>query len=160
MSRPINVTGPTTLLGEIAVAAASADPTMRNHPLSAAVPGVAAAPAGNSNSNLASEAQDDRAAHVVAHASRSSSVHTLSFNYRPGLFHLPAQSPDKYLQIRNITLRQLPQLLTPNSGARGSSSSGNGNGSHRRLQQQQQASSVADGASAGVWTMLLWPFDR
>lgn len=71
-------------------------------------------------------------------------LYSLNFGYVPSLFQLPVDAHDKFLQINNLTLQQLPQMA-PTRNLRGM----------RRLLQQ------AGGASPiGIWTILLWPIRR
>lgn len=71
----------------------------------------------------------------------------LSFGYVPSLFQLPLDASDKFLQMQNITLRQLPQMA-PSRNLRGRLM--------RRLLQRQNS----DALPIGIWTILLWPFRR
>jgi hypothetical protein len=71
-------------------------------------------------------------------------LYSLNFGNVPSLFQLPVDAHDKFLQINNLTLKQLPQMA-PTRNLRGM----------RRLLQQ------AGGASPiGIWTILLWPIRR
>jgi hypothetical protein len=45
------------------------------------------------------------------------SVHSLSFGYVPSWFQLPADAQDKFMQVQNVTLAQLPQLPGSAGGA-------------------------------------------
>lgn len=78
----------------------------------------------------------------------SDELFALSFGYVPSLFQLPIDASDKFLQMQNITLRQLPQMA-PSRNLRGRLM--------RRLLQQRQNS---DALPIGIWTILLWPFRR
>lgn len=150
-SPPINITGPTTLLGE--VASQSTNPSMRSYPLAAAVP--------------AARARGPEPAALLPvgptlPAASGNAVHTLSFQYTPGLIQLPVDAPDRYLQIRNITLRQLPQARAPHGPGEGRSAQNNS----RRLMQAAPppvvgglAAMPAD-AHSGLFTILLWAFNR
>lgn len=77
-----------------------------------------------------------------------SELYSVSFGYLPSLFQLPVDAQDKYLQIQNVTLLQLPQM------ARGRGSTG------RRLMQQQQQQRGAGASPIGIWTIMLWGFRR
>jgi hypothetical protein len=59
------------------------------------------------------------------------------------VYLLPVDAQDKFLQIQNLTLRQLPQMAATRS-LRGML--------RRRLQ--------ADASPIGIWTLLLWPIRR
>lgn len=69
-------------------------------------------------------------------------LYALSFGYVPSLFQLPVDAHDKFLQIQNLTLKDLPQMA-PTRNLRGL----------RRLLQ-------ADSSPIGIWTVLLWPIRR
>lgn len=72
----------------------------------------------------------------------------LSFQYLPRVFQLPADAQDKFLQIQNVTLMQLPQMgpaMGQTGGLRGL----------RRLLNMENAS-----PPVGIWTVLLWPVRR
>lgn len=73
-------------------------------------------------------------------------VNSLSFGYVPNWFQLPTDAQDKFMQVQNVTLAQLPQL--PGSGG-GAGSQG------RSLKDLPGVSSPP-----GVWTVLLWPWQR
>jgi len=76
-----------------------------------------------------------------------SELYAVSFGYLPSLFQLPVDAQDKYLQIQNVTLLQLPQMAR-----------GRGLAGRRLLQQQQQRG--ADASPIGIWTIMLWGFRR
>lgn len=90
-------------------------------------------------------------------ALQSSLVHSLSFGYTPGLIQLPADATDRYFQVRNITLQQLPQAQT----SQGAVAAGSG---RRRLQQAAAGGSNMASLPATIppehLTILLWPFNR
>ena len=73
-------------------------------------------------------------------------LYALSFGYVPSMFQLPVSAQDKFVQIQNITLNELPQMA-PGRALRGF---------RRRLQQRQ----LDDSVPIGIWTILLWPFRR
>ena len=77
-------------------------------------------------------------------------LHSLSFGYVPSFFDLPADAQDKYVQIQNVTLAQLPQQPATADDSAG--------GRAGRLLRQASASGAA--APPGVWAVLLWPFRR
>lgn len=82
-----------------------------------------------------------------------SELYSLSFGYMPDLFQLPADAQDKFLQIQNITLAQLPQAARSQAAVRGVG--------RRLLQQQQQRMPPGqDSSPVGIWTILLWPIKR
>lgn len=74
---------------------------------------------------------------------------SLSFGYQNDLFQLPPDANDKFLQIQNVTLMQLPQLASRHSLHRLLH--------HRHLLQQQHAT---DALPVGIWTILLWSVKR
>lgn len=166
-SPPINVTGPTTLFGE--VASQGTAPSMRSYLQVAAPTGASAGPAASREAarNASNPLSVDPGANqssIFTGIATNGTVNTLSFQYTEGLINLPADAPDRYFQIRNITLRQLPQ-------AHGMHRDGSGRHSHgvergRRLM-QEPAPPVMGGLAAmpsdthpGVFTMLLWPLNR
>jgi hypothetical protein len=73
----------------------------------------------------------------------------LSFGYLPRVFQLPVDAQDKFLQIQNVTLMQLPQMAP--SGAQ----SGVLRGLRRLLNTDANPS-----PPVGIWTVLLWPVRR
>jgi len=73
-------------------------------------------------------------------------VYSLSFGYVSDVFELPADAQDKFMQIQNVTLTQLPQL--PPDESAGSRVG--------RLLRQLPGSATPP----GVWTILLWPWRR
>lgn len=94
--------------------------------------------ANSSNSNISSDGA--REAYIPR-----DDLYALSFGYAASLLELPADAPEKLLQIQNVTLQQLPQLNP--GGSRG----------RRRLRRRLlQGPSVPP----GMWTLLLWPFSR
>jgi hypothetical protein len=70
----------------------------------------------------------------------------LSFGYLPRVFQLPADAQDKFLQIQNVTLMQLPQM------GQAAAQPGGLRGLRRLLENPSPP--------AGIWTMLLWPVRR
>lgn len=149
---PVTVIGATTLIGDVVAAnqppAADTVTSMRQYPLTAAPP-----PASGNQSQLPSPAE------LISDPAAAGRGYALGFQYVPALITIPADAPDRYFQVRNITLWQLPQAHT------GSASPAAG-GSRRRL---VQAGAHAAGAAsagflpampAGVFTILLWPFNR
>lgn len=78
-----------------------------------------------------------------AEAAPYAELYALNFGYVPSLFQLPVDAHDKFLQINNVTLKQLPQMA-PSRSLRGM----------RRLLQSSVASPI------GTWTILLWPIRR
>lgn len=146
----VNITGPTTLLGEVA-SASNTPMSMRSYPLSAAVPGGPVLPTNGSVQHV-TDGHTSQAPTVAAQLS-DSTMYTLSFNYTPDLFLIPPEAPERYLQVRNITLRQLPQLQRPSNSSNDSSSA-------RRLLQSGGVAALPFTTDPGVWTILLWSFNR
>jgi len=72
------------------------------------------------------------------------------------LIRLPGDAPDRHLQIRNITLRQLPQAHAAQVNSAGSSL-------RRLLQGAPRAANMVPLSTdmpPGSLTILLWPFNR
>lgn len=68
---------------------------------------------------------------------------SLGFNYMRSALQLPSNAGEKYLQIQNVTLLQLPQ------GPDAATAAGLG------------AGQSGDGQTpADIWTILLWPINR
>lgn len=160
---PVKVIGATTLIGDVVAAnqppAADTVTSMRQYPLT---PAAAAAPppASANQSQLPSPAEliPDPASALAGR------VYSLGFQYVPGLITIPADAPDRYFQVRNITLWQLPQAHTQAGSA---SLAGAAGGSRRRLVQAGAPAAGAGGAVSlpdmmptGVFTIMLWPFNR
>lgn len=86
-------------------------------------------------------------------------MYALGFQYTAGLIQLPPGAGERYFQIRNITLHQLPQARADQVRASGSSSA-------RRLMQgaatpaRTMASVAANTLPPGSMTILLWAFNR
>ena len=89
----------------------------------------------------------------------SNSTYTLAFQYTPGLIQLPAGVADKYFQVVNITLQQLPQARTQTQ-----ITTANGSRGRQLLQAAGPAAgsveASSNGIDPGVLTILLWPFNR
>jgi hypothetical protein len=180
-SPAINITGPTTLLGE--VASQSTSPSMRSYPLAAAVPAARAKgahlaallPAGPVNSSasdggvsLKQSAESSDVSTGGQHGSgvvsaAGNTLHSLSFQFTSGLIQLPVDAPERYLQIRNITLWQLPQAHAPH----GDHQNGYVGRNHSRRLMQASSLPVVGGLAAmpvdahpGLFTILLWAFNR
>lgn len=149
-----NVTYPTQLLGALVH---TYGPTTRMHdngavasPLSPEAIVLGHADANTNRNGTASS--DPYLPYDVAKASTNAGpvhpptyqeLYSLSFGYVPSLFQLPVNAQDKFLQIQNLTLQQLPQMASSRT-LRGML--------RRRLQ--------ADASPIGIWTLLLWPFRR
>lgn len=147
---PVNVSGATTLLGDEAASPsvpADTAPSMRQVPLNATLP------ASQNRSQLPAPANDSSSAPTAA-----ARVYSLGFQYTVGLINIPADAPDRYFQVRNATLWQLPQGRTPSGHS--------GAGSTRRLLQEAAAPAAGSTVSlptalpSGAFTILLWPFNR
>lgn len=159
------MTGPTTLLGE---AGSSNQPwaSSQSYPLPAALSptsgvGRVTAPSAASNTTgqaarRGSQLQDANRSDIPS--AQASLVgngpnrrYALDFQYTADLIHLPADANDNYFQIRNITLGQLPQA----SGVRPVG------GAFRGLLQTGKVSSNSlSDTHPGLFTILLWPFNR
>jgi len=146
----INITGPTTLVGEVA-STSNTPMSMRSYPLSAAVPGGTGLFTNSSVQNV-TDSHTSQVAAVTAQLS-GTTMYTLSFHYTPDLFQIPPEAPERYLQVRNITLRHLPQLKGPSNSSNDSSST-------RRLLQAGGVAALPFSTDPGVWTIMLWPFNR
>lgn len=139
---------------------------MRIYPLSAA----AYAAAANRTANSTTGPQPNTTA-ATAPTSSSSTKHSLSFHFTPSLFQLPATATDRYMQVRNITLHQLPQIHEHAAGAvtaaapapaPGSSKNSTGSGGRRLLQAgfADESGSLSKATDPGIWTVLLHSVNR
>jgi hypothetical protein len=151
----LNVTGTTTLIGDIASTTNAPQrdvPSMRYYPLGTALPSP------NARTAVAA-AKSALASTAAADAVRFGQLYSLAFQYTPGLIHIPAGAPDRHFNIQNITLSQLPQ-------ASSTASSAAERGAGRRLTQGVASGAIASMAPLtthippGSMTILLWPFNR
>jgi hypothetical protein len=102
----------------------------------------------NMNVSLAQQQQQQAAAAKAAaspavHSSNGFNVFALSFGFMRDVLVLPEQAADRFLQIQNVTLLQLPQ--GPGAAAAAGMHAGQG----------------GDGPTPpDVWTLLLWSVIR
>lgn len=160
-SKRIVLNGPTTLLGEVG---ASSQPgaSAQSYPLPAALPptlsgvGRAAAAAAavpvnaTGRSSQLEDANGSSSSPAVPVGAGPKGSYALRFQYTADLIHLPPDASDNYFQIRNITLGQLPQASSLRSA---------GWASRGLLQAGQASASLAD-THPGLFTILLWSFNR
>jgi hypothetical protein len=146
---PVNVSGATTLLGDPgATASVPADAAPSRLPT--LPPNGSVAAAANRTQPL------PLAAVPIAAPSPPASVYSFGFKYTVGLIQIPPDAPDRYFQVRNATLWQLPQADGPSALSTA--------GSTRRLLQEGTAAAAGNmlptAMPSAVFTILLWPFNR